>query len=152
MLAFLYGLGIWHWIGLSVVLLILELLTGGGFLLWIAISAAIVAVCLLVVPALGWPFQFLIFALGAIISCVAWWKYLQRHPQLSDRPLLNQRGRQYIGRVFTLDEPIVNYRGRINVDDSTWRIKGDDLPVGEKVKVVDTDGVILVVARYEASE
>jgi hypothetical protein len=38
----------------------------------------------------------------------------------SDQPKLNRRGEQYVGRTFTLEEPIVNGHGKIRVDDSTW--------------------------------
>ncbi|MCF6225258.1 MAG: NfeD family protein, partial [Xanthomonadales bacterium] len=60
-----------------------------------------------------------------------------------------QRGQQYVGRVFTLDRAIVNGTGKVKVDDSTWRVKGLDMPVDGKVKVVATEGVILVVEAVE---
>jgi membrane protein implicated in regulation of membrane protease activity len=63
--------------------------------------------------------------------------------------LLNRRGQQYTGRIFTLDHPIVNGVGKIDVDDSTWRVKGPDLEAGTRVRVVGVDGVVFVVESAE---
>jgi len=67
----------------------------------------------------------------------------------SDEPLLNKRAQQYIGRVFTLDEPIVNGVGMVKVDDSSWRITGPDIDAGNKVKVIGEDGMSLKVEKSE---
>ena len=68
-----------------------------------------------------------------------------RHPTETDQPRLNRRGEQYIGRTFTLDEPIVNGLGKIRVDDSTWKIEGGDCAAGTRITVVGVDGVVLKV-------
>jgi membrane protein implicated in regulation of membrane protease activity len=54
-----------------------------------------------------------------------------------------------VGRTFTLEHPIVNGVGKVVVDDSTWRVKGPDLPAGSKVRVADIDSVIFVVELVE---
>ena len=82
-----------------------------------------------------------------MISVVAWRAYQRGHPTISDQPTLNRRGHHYLGRTFTLDEPIVEGRGKIRVDDSTWRIEGEDMAVGTRIKVVAVDGVILKVEK-----
>jgi membrane protein implicated in regulation of membrane protease activity len=51
--------------------------------------------------------------------------------------------------MFTLEEPIVNGRGKIHVDDSTWRVEGEDCPKGARVRVTDAEGVILKVSRSD---
>lgn len=68
---------------------------------------------------------------------------------VTDQPTLNRRGEQYVGRSFTLTEPIINNNGVIRVDDSTWRINGADLPAGSTIKVVGVQGVILQVEMFE---
>ncbi|MDF1530326.1 MAG: NfeD family protein, partial [Sedimenticola sp.] len=75
--------------------------------------------------------------------------YLVKNPTKSDQPRLNRRGEQYIGRIFTLSEPMVNGQGKIKVDDSIWKISGADCPAGARVKVVDVDGVVLKVALID---
>ena len=54
-----------------------------------------------------------------------------------------------MGRTFTLDEPIVNGLGKVRVDDSTWKISGEDCAAGSKVRVVDVDGVVFRVEVIE---
>jgi membrane protein implicated in regulation of membrane protease activity len=62
--------------------------------------------------------------------------------------MLNRRGEQYVGRLFTLQEAVVNGVGKLQVDDTTWRISGVDLPAGRKVRVAGVDGTTL---RVEAA-
>jgi hypothetical protein len=135
----------WHWWVLGSILIVLEVFSPGVFFLWMAISAGIVGLVLLLLPGLGWEIQILIFALFSVVSIVAWRICLVKHPTRSDQPRLNRRGEQYIDRIFTLGEPVVNGQGKIKVDDSTWKIRGDDCPAGTRVKVVGVDGVVLQV-------
>jgi membrane protein implicated in regulation of membrane protease activity len=138
----------WYWFGFAVILVIFEVLLGANFfLLWLAISACAVGVFKLFLPALGGEWQLLIFALESI-ACLIWWNvHLKNMPNTSDQPNLNRRSEQYIGRTITLNEAIVNGRGKVHVDDSFWRIEGPDLPAGTSVKVIGVDGVVLKVAK-----
>ena len=135
----------WHWWILAGVLLILELTSPVFFFLWIGFAAAAVGLLLLVIPSLTIEIQLVLFGALSIVAVIAWRRYREAHPAVSDQPLLNQRGRQYTNRVFTLDHPIVNGVGKVEVDDSTWRVKGPDLPAGTRVRVTDVDGVIFIV-------
>lgn len=136
----------WHWWVLGLGMLILEAFMPGAIFLWMGISAAVVGLLLWAAPGIGWEWQLLIFALLSVISVVAWKKY---RPAVvaTDRPSLNRRGEQYVGRSFTLLEPIVNGIGKLSVDDTTWRISGTDLPAGRRVQVTGVDGTTL---RVEA--
>ena len=135
----------WHWWVLGVVLIILEILSPAIFFLWMGISAGVVGLLVLLIPAMGWEMQVLLFATFSVASIVVWRSYLKRNPIQSDQPQLNRRGEQYVGRTFTLDVPIVNGLGKIKVDDSTWKIAGDDCAAGTKVRVTGVAGVILEV-------
>ncbi len=139
----------WQWWILAAALMILEVFTPGAFFLWMGVAAGVVGLLLLVAPATSWQIQLLLFAVLSIVSIVAWRAYLKRHPTESDRPALNRRGEQYIGRSFTLVEPIVNGHGRVKVDDTVWRIEGEDCPAGATVKVVATEGAFLKVERQK---
>lgn len=135
----------WHWWILAGMLLILELTSPVFFFLWLGFSAAAVGFLLLVFPGIPIEAQLVLFGVLSVVAVLAWRKYREVHPPTSDQPLLNRRGQQYAGRVFTLDHPIVNGVGKVEVDDSTWRVKGPDLPAGTRVRVVDVDGVVFVV-------
>jgi membrane protein implicated in regulation of membrane protease activity len=133
----------WHWWAFSALLLIVELLAPGMFFLWMAEAAALVGILLLFVPALAFEYQVIAFSVMSILSIAAFRKFLKKHPIETDQPLLNLRTAQYIGRLFTLEQPIVNGQGKIRVDDTTWKIRGEDCPAGTKVRVVDAEGVVL---------
>ncbi len=135
----------WHWWILGVALLALEVMAPGAFFMWMGISAGVVGLLLLVAPGMGWEYQVLMFAIFSMVSIFVWRRYFIKHPVVSDHPTLNMRGEQYVGRTFTLAEPIVNSSGKIRVDDTTWKIIGDDCASGSKVRVTGVDGVILKV-------
>ena len=138
----------WHWWVLAVVLIILEVISPAIFFLWMGIAAAAVGLLVFIVPGMAWELQVVLFAAFSVASVVLGRRYLNKHPIESDQPQLNRRGEQYIGRTFTLEEPIVNGQGKIKVDDSTWKITGEDCPEGAKVKVEGVDGVVLKVTAY----
>ena len=135
----------WHWWILAGVLLILELSAPVYFFLWLGIAAAAVGFLVLVFPSQPIELQLVLFGALSIIAVIAWRRYRETHIPESDQPMLNQRGRQYLGRIFTLDHAIINGVGKVEVDDSTWRVKGPDLPAGTRVRVTDVDGVVFIV-------
>jgi membrane protein implicated in regulation of membrane protease activity len=139
----------WHWLILAVVLVILEVFSPGVFFLWMGIAAVIVAGLLYAIPELGWQSQLLIFALLSVAAIVGARFFLKRHPIQTDQPNLNRRGYQYVGRVFTLEEPIVNGEGKIRVDDTTWKIRGEDCEEGNRVEITGVDGVVLEAKRLD---
>ena len=137
----------WYWWVASIVLLAIELLAPGFFFLWIAIAAFITGCLLLLLPATGVEIQFFVFSVLSVASIVAWRMFFKKHPTETDHPLLNKRGAQYIDRIFTLHEPIVNGQGKIKVDDTIWKVHGEDADSNSKVKVVSVKGTILVVEK-----
>jgi hypothetical protein len=137
----------WHWWILAAILMVLEIVVPGVFLLWLGIAAAITGLIAYAVPGLAWQWEGLIFAVLSIVIVWAWRAYLKRHPTETELPTLNRRGEQYVGRRLTLDQPIVDGRGQIKVDDSTWRVEGADLPAGTHVIVKGVRGTILLVER-----
>ena len=139
----------WHWWVLGVALVILEVFAPGAVFLWLGVAAGVVGLVLLIIPGMSWEWQFLIFSLISVLSIVLWRNRLKEHPTETDQPRLNRRGEQYIGRIFTLAEPIVNGIGKIKVDDTTWKIAGSDCAVGTQVKVSGVDGVVLRVEKAE---
>lgn len=138
----------WHWGIVAAALLGLEIVAPGAIFIWMAVSAALIGVLLFAVPNLVLEYQIILFAALSIIAVVSYRKFFKPSDDVTDQPSLNRRGEQYVGRVFTLAEPIQNGTGKITVDDSTWRIRGDDLPTGSSVKVVSADGVLLNVEQH----
>ncbi len=133
----------WHWWVLAVGLIILEIFAPGAIFMWMGIAAGIVGFILMLFPELTWQVQFVIFSVLSIASIVVWHSYLKKNPTKTDQPTLNRRGHQYVGRTFTLEEAIINNVGKIKVDDSIWKVEGDNCDAGSQIKVVDVDGVVL---------
>ncbi len=139
----------WHWWMLAGLLLIFELTAPAFFFLWLGIAAAAVGLILLVFPSIGLETQLVLFSIASVVSIIIWRKYRESRPLKTDQPNLNRRGHQYIGRVFSLSNPIINGEGKVTVDDSTWRVKGPDLPAGTSIKVTGVDGVIFTIEAAE---
>ena len=135
----------WYWWVAAVVLIVVEVFAPGTVALWMAVSAAVVGLLLLAVPDLTWQTQLLVFAVLSVATVVGWRAYQLRYPTQSDQPALNRRGEQYVGRVFTLSEAIVNGTGKIHVDDTMWKVQGEDLTEGARVRVTGVDGTLLTV-------
>ena len=131
-------LGPWNWMVLGFVLLSLEILVPGVFLLWIGLAALIVgAVSLMIWGAAFWiwELQVVVFLALSLVCAFVGKKIMGRSGDDTDQPLLNRRGDQLVGRTATLTEPITDGRGRIKIGDTMWRVSGPDLPAGTKVRV-----------------
>lgn len=148
-----FEINFWHWLIAGVLFGIIEVLAPGFFFLWLGAAAVLVGLLLVAWPALGWEYQVLLFALLSVASALIGRRYLWRRPIESDQPFLNRRGQEYVGRTFTLRVPIENGVGRVNVDDSMWRVRGEDCPAGTRVVVTGIDGTVLLVEhRKDAAE
>lgn len=133
----------WYWLIAGVIMIILEMVIPAAYFLWMGISAFIVGLLLYVMPTMPLLIQVIIFGVISVVTLVAYKRYKKANPNVTDQPNLNRRGQQYVGRSFVLDEPITNGFGKIKVDDSTWKIKGVDMPAGAKIRVMSVEGTIL---------
>jgi len=138
----------WNWWVIAVFLIGVEIFAPGAVFLWMGIAAGIVGFALLAFPEMTWQIQLLIFAVISVVSIYVW-RYLlrDRFKKPETGRMLNRRGASYVGRSFTLKEPIVDGTGLLHVDDSRWKIEGEDMPAGTKVKVTAIDGTVLKVEK-----
>ncbi|TQV88866.1 NfeD family protein [Aliikangiella coralliicola] len=136
----------WHWVVFGFVMLILEMLAPGAILMWFGIGAIIVGGLLFMFPEMSWELQVLIFAVFSITSVFAWKHWRKGKPEDdTESGTLNQRGRALIGRQVPLVEGIKNGVGRVQIDDTFWRVEGNDLEVGTLIRVTDAEGATLKV-------
>ncbi|MBD9373502.1 NfeD family protein [Rhizobium sp. ARZ01] len=141
-------LGPWAWWVLGIVLLILEVLMPGVFLVWIGVAAVITgALSLLLWEASWWTWQvqWLVFAALSVAAVLVGRRLVLSNAQRTDEPFLNQRAQGLVGRTATLEQPISEGRGRIRLDDTMWSVQGPDLPIGTRVRVVASSGRDLTV-------
>ncbi len=132
----------WHWLIAAVVMIIIEMILPAAYFLWMGISAFVVGLAIYVVPDMPVLIQVIIFGVLSVVCLVLYKRHKKSNPNVNDQPNLNRRGEQYVGRSFTLDEAIVNGVGKIKVDDSTWKVKGSDMPAGMKVRVMSVEGTV----------
>lgn len=137
-------LGNWNWLIVGVVLMGIETFAPGVFMLWLGLAALIVG---LLTFGIVWSWQAQIIAFAALsIAMVPLWRYYSaRNAKPTDTPFLNKRAEGLIGRVFTLEKPIVDGVGTVKIDDTIWRVSGPDAPAGSRVKIVHADGASLQV-------
>jgi len=139
-IALFSALGLWNWVVAGLVLLALELLVPGVFLLWFGLAALLTAA---VSALLGWIFPvfatwqiqlalFIIFSL----SLVMLGRYLARREPQRDALFLNRRTDALLGQIATLDERLRDGHGHVRIGDTLWRITGSDLPVHSRVRLV----------------
>ena len=142
MIELLSKLGSWNWLIIGVVLMAIETFAPGVFMLWLGLAALIVGLISFGV-AWSWQTQIIIFAVLSIAMVPLWRYYSGRNAKPTDKPFLNKRAEGLIGRVFTLEKPIVDGMGTVRIDDTVWRVSGPDAASGSRVKIVHADGASL---------
>jgi inner membrane protein len=139
-------LGSWNWLIFGVLLMALELLAPGVFLFWLGLAALLVGLLSFAID-LSWQTQLLLFAVFAACAVPLWRRLALSGKAVSQsNPFLNKRADALIGRVFTLEKPIIDGSGTVRIDDTIWRVAGPDAPAGSRVRIVQADGASLTVA------
>ncbi len=138
----------WDVVGWGAVALLLfaaETLAPGAFMLWMGFAAVAVFLGVLLVPGIPLLAQVAAFVVLSFVSIQVYRKFIRARgrERVSDRPNLNRRAFQHVGRVLSLEQAIVAGRGRVKIGDAFWIVEGPDLPAGTPVEVVGTDGVTL---------
>lgn len=138
------AMGGWLWFVVAAIFFLLELMAPGVFMLWLGLAAILVGIISLV-AVLSWQLQLIVFAVLSIACIPAYRSFARKVERPVDRPFLNRRAEGYVGRVFTLEKPIVDGVGTIRIEDTVWRVSGPNLPAGCRVKVASADGADLAV-------
>ena len=152
MWAWLDQLSMWHWFILGLILLMGEAFGAAGFLLGAAVGALLTGVLvwvasIVVEGGMGWQGQILSWTALAIACSLLYWNKFRASSQVSERPELNQRSTQLIGRKLTLVQD-VDFEGRVQFGDTFWKVTCDEsLKVGDKIEVVAADVSTLTIVK-----
>ena len=138
----------WHWIVGGLILIALEIVVPGVFLLWIGVGAIATGTIAAVFGIGSWEIQCLIFVPLAFASLFLGRKYIIKAAPEKDGTL-NRRLAGYIGRRAEVVQAVVNGKGRVRLGDTLWIVQGPDCPEGTMVAVTGVDGSELVVAPTE---
>ncbi|MEL7273726.1 MAG: NfeD family protein [Pseudomonadota bacterium] len=145
----LADLGVWSWFLLGLLLLIGEIVLPGIFLLWFGLAALVVGGLTLLpfTDVAWWPWQAQMVAFGVLsLIFVLMSQRLFPNRQTNDAAAkMNAPLKRFHGREGVLAAAIESGTGRVKLGDTVWRVKGADLPVGSRVKVVGDDGDSLLV-------
>jgi membrane protein implicated in regulation of membrane protease activity len=143
------SLGAWSWIILGGILLAVELIAPGTFILWLGVAAILVGIISFVID-WSWQEQGVGFVILAVASLVMWWRLIRparRDEDASDQPFLNRGAQGFVGREFTLEKPIVDGAGTVRMGDTIWRVTGPDCAAGSRVRIARAEGATLFVER-----
>ena len=139
----------WHWLALGVFLILVEILVPGVVFLWLGIAGVLTGLLLAAVPGMGWQAQLVVFAVLSVAAIFFGRRFVASRQGPTDHPTLNRRGRSMVGTRAILRDATVSGRGRIRVGDTMWALRlaspDRELPAHTEVKVVEVDGVTLVV-------
>ena len=104
-------------------------------MMWLGLAAILVGVMSFAID-WSWQVQLVAFAIFTALSVPLWRRFARKvDPQLKS-PYLNRRTEALVGRVFTLENPILDGVGRVRIDDTVWRVSGPDAAAGSRVKVI----------------
>ncbi len=147
LLEYMDRIDFWHWWVLAALLLAVEVFAPTTLFLWTGVSAGVVGIVVFFASDISWQSQFLLFAALSVASVFAWRAYARHKAPITDQSTLNRRGAQYIDRQFTLEDPIVRGEGSLRIDDTSWKVAGEDCDAGVRVRVTGLDGPVLQVEK-----
>jgi membrane protein implicated in regulation of membrane protease activity len=139
----------WLWLIGGVLLLILEVIAPGFFLVFIG-AAAIATGLFTVLFGLGTAAELALFALYAVIAVMVGRKFYANRNHDSTDPLLNDRVGRLVGKSVTVVAAVDEHGGRVRVGDSDWSARGGPAQIGERVRITGVDGNCLKVEADRA--
>lgn len=142
---FLEGMNGSRWLMIGFALLILEVLTGTMYMLWIAAAAMIVGVIMFILPVLDWQMQLLLFSILTAVLMYVGHTYLRPKMQGGEPSDLNDRARSMVGMRVKAVANFDTGRGRVQVGDTQWRasMKTGNAKAGDELKIVSVVGTTL---------
>lgn len=134
----------WIWLAVGLILASAEIAIPGAFLIWLAGAALVTGLLTWVLP-IGLPTQIVIFAVLAIVAVFSGRRYLRDNPITAADPMMNHRGARLVGETAIVIQAIEGGTGRIHLGDSEWLVRGPDTPPGARVRIIGSDGTVLLV-------
>ncbi len=144
---------VWFWLGFTVALTVLELVTTQFVSIWFAVGAAVCTIVCAIFPTIGLGWQILIFVLCSLALLIATRPLVKR--------LLNKRSAEHetnldrlIGKNAVVTEEIDNLRsvGAIKIGGLVWSARSSDgeiIPVGEIVVFESINGNKAIVSKTD---
>jgi len=150
----------WHWWTITLLACSFAFYFANSKPAWVAIASTVVGGILWFNPEFPTMYQlgvfFAIAAVGTVVTTlIIGERKGEKEGQDDDAPKRILRIDRLIGHVVTLDTPIVNGNGVIEMQGATLRLRGADCEAGEKVRVTGIDGIdreLLMVEPVDGAE
>ncbi len=138
---FFDNLNFMHWLTLGLAMIIIELFLWTTFLLWIGASAITVSIVFYLISDVDGLTQLLTFL---VISAAATFLSKRYYPVKTVDDELHQKAKTYIGKeckVSSIENDVI----KVQIGKSLWFAKGQELSVGQTVKIVGVDSSTFIV-------
>lgn len=155
LLTYLWNESHWMWWAIAVLLLGIEVLLPTFFILWLGVAGVVVGFIAFFLPELSWQNQVIIFTILAVVITVVGRRVFRPQNLESDRPGLNIRGADMIGRKYTTEQAFKDGQGSLNIGDSRWMARSEDgepIKKDVRVEIVNVDASVLVVKPVSPEE
>ncbi len=139
----------WLWIIVGVMIMGLEIVIPGVYLIWIGMGGIVAGIALALLPDLSLAWQFLIFA-AAMLASLGLGFFVQRRSgaATAENGALNREREAMVGMRYVALSDFRLGRGRIRVGDTSYAARGaDDIRDGMTVEVVAIENGDLVVRK-----
>jgi membrane protein implicated in regulation of membrane protease activity len=137
------------WGIVAVACLILELISGGFFIICFAIGGVASAISALLGANVYW--QIFIFALFSLLSIFGVRPFVLKYMHRNDSESRRSNADAIIGRIGFVSETIEDGAfGRVAIDGDDWKAtseNGRSIPKGSKVEVLDRESIIITVRQ-----
>lgn len=136
----------WPWFVIGLVLLIIEVLGAGGFLVGLAAGGFAVGLVVLFVPDLSVFMQITLFAIISLIATLIYFKFF-RVTEPGEKISKFSPLEGMIGKQFEVTQDLTaGLEVREQIGDTLWRIRAEDsVEKGDRVIVTGEDSMCLLV-------
>ena len=146
----LEGLTLWHWMGIGILLLCVEVAVGTFDLLWIGIAAFATALYALVMPGDpgAWQGQLVFFGVvAAALVVLGRTVFSGMREIVSSHPNLNDRMTAMIGKHGQATKAFERGSGKIRIGDTEWLATVEAGPLDGAAPIGAGDEVVVVAAQ-----
>jgi len=140
----MFKLLFWHWWVLTLIFMVIEALALSGLFAAMTLGSLITGGVAWANPEMAWGFQLVLFGTITTVIFLPLSLFLKKKQMLAgaaDAEALTN----YLGNELVLTSAMMNGFSEIELDGEIHMLKGPEMKVGTKVRVVGTDGDILVV-------
>lgn len=142
----------WSWFIIGCLLMALEALIPGVFILWIGVAAIVVGLFVSAWPEAPLGLQFLVLAVAIGLSVWVGLRLHRKRKLSPEQSSLNSGLHSYIGRQAVAITAFAQGQGRVRLDDSFYTaLCSAPIAEGDPVRVVGIEGSMLLVEPAQSA-